>query len=272
MSELQKKSEQIVKLKEIEEKWHMSDLIQSENERLRAENERLVQENKEILVNTEQEQEKISQRALDLDEREKNLDKKTDVMNKVFAYNYRSECDARLEERINDMQREIQKKTDKQINKVYIPSIIIGFYAAAMTLICGIGSETFKIEFKAFFVALWGFLRFSVDLAVKWADFISNLDIIPNFTVALIVDFIITWSVVISILNLILFLFYWGIKTFAKLYKEHFLDNISMAVFLLTLFLLMLFADKLVILPINLIVQLMIFHLIYMSIRYVLEH
>lgn len=151
-------------------------------------------------------------------------------------------------------------------------SFLLGLllYGVLTTVFTAVRSEVFVSDFKTFFVAIWQFIVNALQLLFKGGQWASQLgDKIPQPVVATIVHYLLLIVFVGGIAIGVGFLIFLGASKVFEFYTKDYADTMSLAVFLISLAVLVYFAEPIrVVIPINLLLMLILVHIVYVLIRW----
>ena len=192
------------------------------------------------------------------------------------------EADRLAEERTQEIEASARRKA--HTNELYYR----GWLAAAMgygvlvTVFAAIRSKAFIFDFKAFFVAIWGFLSLAWEkllLGASWAAGVA--DKIPNEIAATILHWVILVIIVGVALAVVAGGLIWLVSVVVEFYRyagdgydrgTSFADNITLAELLVSLAALVFFAEPIrAKLPINLLLLFVLCHAAYIGIRWLVK-
>lgn len=146
----------------------------------------------------------------------------------------------------------------------------LSLYGLLITIFTAVRSEAFVSHFKTFFTVLWHGITYIIDKLIQLGLFVARLgDMIPQD----IVSFIVHWLLLIVVVGGIgigaVVLLFIGFGKVAEFYADNeFLDGITLAVALISLAIIVFFADVISsIQPINLILLFLIVQGIYIGTR-----
>lgn len=271
MNELQKKSETIKSLNEQIGKLSESDKVLKNNEELKKLNSELLQEKKQAEAKAMTE---VGNVKREYEQKENELLRLKAQANKakIDAEAYRDNQKELVEQETKKLYNSRKKSLESayQGKRLALDGVFFGSlaYGILCTVFTAVRSERFVSDFKAFFVAVWTFLRFALKNVLKLATWASQLgDMIPQQTVAFIFHWLILLAVILIIGCGVLFLLNVG---FAKVCDicEGFADTLTLTVSLVSLATTVFFAEPIrSVLPVNLLLLLIITHVIYVLIR-----
>lgn len=155
----------------------------------------------------------------------------------------------------------------------YIYVTGVSLYAVLVTLFTAIRSETFVSDFKSFFYTIWRFILKCVEMLRNGANFVAQLgDKIQQPIVATILHWLLWLIIVLVVSGGVCYLAYNGIVKLIEFYKKDYADNFSLGVALVSLSVLIFFADEIrAIVPINLLLLLIIAHILYVGVRWYIK-
>ena len=142
-------------------------------------------------------------------------------------------------------------------------------YGVLCTIFTAWNSETFVSDFKTFFISIWGFLCLCVEKLLEMAKWASQLgDMIPQPIVATIVHWLLFIIACFGVAIVLVILAFTGIYAWFEWFKENQADLASLSVFLVSLALIIFFADVFkAFLPVNLLLLLLLVQIIAMLAR-----
>ena len=142
-------------------------------------------------------------------------------------------------------------------------------YGVLVTVLTAIRSKAFVSDFEGFFVAIWGFITAFGDFALKTANWASQLgDMIPQPIVAFIVHWLLWILACIGLGIGIVILLLTGFFKWLEWFKENQADLVALSVFLVSLALIIFFAEVFkAFLPVNLLLLLLLVQIVTMGIR-----
>ena len=259
--ELQSKSETIVQLNARIAKLNESDLLlkKSEEQLQKSQEEKCAAETISQAANKKAQE---TEKARQLLQADRNMFEKEKTN---FKARVKSEVDAQVAEH--------RKKLDKAHiareslwHGVWFGALI---YAAILTLFDCLQSQAFRNDFKAFFVAIWTAICFVGEKLISGAKFLANLTQgIPTETAAAIV----WWVVVVLVVALAVIVvcggLLWLFAFLATQYYEKVADGIALWVFLVSVTLVVSWADAIrSVADVNLLLLIIIVHAAYAAIR-----
>jgi hypothetical protein len=272
---VQQQKSKIAEQAELIEKLNGSDLILSENERLKKLNSELEQREKHARHEAEV---KVSAVKREYAEKEREL-----AHTQYEADSARSEAEAlkkRQNELIKDKAKEMYHSKEKSLKSAYkaketaLEGAFFGSlaYGVLVTVLTAIRSKAFVSDFKGFFMAIWKFVQWFADFAIKTANWASQLGgMIPQPIVATIVHWLLLILVLVVLCGgLGVLIIFCGVKLFTGYTEKlEFADDWSLLVFLVSLALSIFFADELrAFLPINLLLLNILVHAVYVLVRW----
>lgn len=180
---MQQQKSKIAEQAELIEKLNGSDLILSENERLKKLNSELEQREKHARHEAEV---KVSAVKREYAEKEREL-----AHTQYEADSARSEAEAlkkRQNELIKDEAKKMYHSKEKSLKSAYkaketaLEGAFFGSlaYGVLVTVLTAIRSKVFLSDFEGFFVAIWGFITTFGDFALKTANWASQFPLISR--------------------------------------------------------------------------------------------
>lgn len=142
-------------------------------------------------------------------------------------------------------------------------------YGVLVTLFTAVRSEAFISDFKTFFITIWHFIVWLVESLVSLGEWASQLgDMIPQPIVAFIVHWLLWILACIGLGIGIVILLLTGFFKWLEWFKENQADLVALSVFLVSLALIIFFAEVFkAFLPVNLLLLLLLVQIITMGIR-----
>lgn len=142
-------------------------------------------------------------------------------------------------------------------------------YGVLVTLFTAVRSEAFISDFKTFFITIWQFIVWLVESLVSLGEWASQLgDMIPQPIVAFIVHWLLWILACIGLGIGIVILLLTGFFKWLEWFKENQADLVSLSVFLVSLALIIFFAEVFkAFLPVNLLLLLLLVQIATMGIR-----
>lgn len=169
-----------------------------------------------------------------------------------------------------DQKKELDRKFKAQTASY--DSFLLGLllYGVLTTVFTAVRSEAFVSDFKTFFMVIWQFIVNAFQLLLKGGQWASQLgDKIPQPVVATIVHYLLLIVFVGGIAIGVGFLIFLGASKVFEFYTEDYADNMSLAVFLISLAVSVYFAELIrAVIPINLLLLLILVHIVYVLIRW----
>lgn len=146
-------------------------------------------------------------------------------------------------------------------------------YALLITVLTAYRSERFISDFKAFFICIWTFILGLWEKALIWANKASQWgDKIPQETVATVVHYILLGIVFLIVFGGILALIGFAGYRIVRYYLAKYTDNISLAVFLVSLAVSVWFGEWIRNwLPVNLLLLVLVVYALYIGVRWCIE-
>lgn len=276
MSELQKKSEIIVKLNEKEEIYNKSDLIKKQNAELEKQNRELEKARQRAEAEAMTEVETVKKEYA---ERERELARTQAEANKakIDAEDTRSHQKELVNEKAQQMYNSRRKSLESayQGKRIALDGVFFGSlaYGVLCTVFTAVRSERFVSDFKAFFGTIWTFLLTALEKLLQLAKWASQIgDKIPQEIVAFIVHWLILIAVVVLVGGGAVLLLFFGADWVYQNYKSDYADTTSLAVALASLAVIVFFAEPIrAVLPINLLLLLIITHVLYVGVRWYIK-
>ena len=142
-------------------------------------------------------------------------------------------------------------------------------YGVLVTLFTAVRSEAFISDFKTFFITIWHFIVWLVESLVSLGEWASQLgDMIPQPIVAFIVHWLLWILACIGLGIAIVILVLTGFFKWLEWFKENQADLVALSVFLVSLALIIFFAEVFkAFLPVNLLLLLLLVQIVTMGIR-----
>lgn len=142
-------------------------------------------------------------------------------------------------------------------------------YGVLVTLFTAVRSEAFISDFKTFFITIWQFIVWLVESLVSLGEWASQLgDMIPQPIVAFIVHWLLWILACIGLGIGIVILVLTGFFKWLEWFKENQADLVALSVFLVSLALIIFFAEVFkAFLPVNLLLLLLLVQIVTMGIR-----
>ena len=142
-------------------------------------------------------------------------------------------------------------------------------YGVLVTLFTAVRSEAFISDFKTFFITIWQFIVWLVKSLVSLGEWASQLgDMIPQPIVAFIVHWLLWILACIGLGIGIVILLLTGFFKWLEWFKENQADLVALSVFLVSLALIIFFAEVFkAFLPVNLLLLLLLVQIVTMGIR-----
>ena len=264
-----------------------SDLIFQENESLKLQNQWLSEEKANAQAEADRKvqnyKNELDQKAQELAYKECNLNQRSTAVWKKeldLDKNIRQCADSLVKDKLEKLDKKFKGK-EKMLEAAYkaktigIQGLLFGclLYGILCTFFAAGHSERFISDFKAFFVGIGILVPKLVKNALEGAKWLSQVGYqIEQETIARIVDTGILILVCLAIFGGVLALIGIAGYKLVKMYRKRFADNISLAVFLVCLAVIVYFAEPIrSAVPINLIVLLLLAHLVYIGIRAYVE-
>ena len=150
-------------------------------------------------------------------------------------------------------------------------SFLLGclLYGVLVTLFTAVRSEAFISDFKTFFITIWQFIVWLVESLVSLGEWASQLgDMIPQPIVAFIVHWLLWILACIGLGIGIVILVLTGFFKWLKWFKENQANLVALSVFLVSLALIVFFAEVFkAFLSVNLLLLLLLVQIVTMGIR-----
>lgn len=142
-------------------------------------------------------------------------------------------------------------------------------YGVLVTLFTAVRSEAFISDFKTFFITIWHFIVWLVESLVSLGEWASQLgDMIPQPIVAFIVHWLLWILACIGLGIGIVILLLTGFFKWLEWFKENQADLVALSVFLVSLALIIFFAEVFkAFLPVNLLLLLLLVQIVTIGIR-----
>lgn len=142
-------------------------------------------------------------------------------------------------------------------------------YGVLVTLFTAVRSEAFISDFKTFFITIWHFIVWLVESLVSLGEWASQLgDMIPQPIIAFIVHWLLWILACIGLGIGIVILLLTGFFKWLEWFKENQADLVALSVFLVSLALIIFFAEVFkAFLPVNLLLLLLLVQIVTMGIR-----
>ncbi len=221
---------------------------------------------------------KVRQMKVDLSDRERAATEKEARLNDIEA-DIEGEVGKRVldlgTKKLNALKKDYKAKNkalndkyDKMTAEYKTRYYLSLYYGIVVTAFMAIVSDAFRSEFATFFIKL--FEGFSELVMGIWnlGGFVAKLgDMIPHEIVAAIVHWILQLVISIGGGALLVILAINGFIKFKDVFKKHFADEITVAIMLLILALIVIGADYVALLPVNLLLLYILSFIAYMLIR-----
>lgn len=193
------------------------------------------------------------------------------------ANSLKSNIQATIQEEADKISRDSRERleTEYKAMKAGYEGLMLGslLYGVLCTILTACSSKAFISDFKAFFWVIGSFVSMGIEQVLEWAKWASQLgDMIPQQTVAFIVHWIIVGAVVLIIGFVVaVILSIAGSHVYEK-YREEYADLISLSVALISLAVVVFFAEQIrAVVPINLLLLLILVHMLYMGVRWCIK-
>ena len=225
---------------------------------------------------------KVRQMKEDLSDREKAATAKEARLNDIEA-DIEGEVGKRVldlgTKKLNALEKDYKAK-NKALNDKY-DKMTAGYkgryymalyYGIVVTVLMAVLSEVFRNEVAVFFTTLFDGLCTIGQGLVDLGGLVAKLgDMIPQETVAFIVHWLLQIIVTVGAVAGLMFLIVWGISKFIAFFKEHYADELTVAVMLMALAIIVIGADYVAMLPVNLILLYILVFIGYLVVRAFLE-
>lgn len=225
---------------------------------------------------------KVRQMKEDLSDREKAATAKEARLNDIEA-DIEGEVGKRVldlgTKKLNALEKDYKAK-NKALNDKY-DKMTAGYkgryymalyYGIVVTVLMAVLSEVFRNEVAVFFTTLFDGLCTIGQGLVDLGGLVAKLgDMIPQETVAFIVHWLLQIIVTVGAVAGLMFLIVWGISKFIAFFKEHYADELTVAVMLMALAIIVIGADYVALLPVNLILLYILVFIGYLVVRAFLE-
>ncbi len=145
-------------------------------------------------------------------------------------------------------------------------------YGLLTTVFTAVRSERFVSDFIDFFTGLWAWICSAARSVWQLGQAAAELgDKIQNLTAAVVVHWLLLVVVVGGIGAAVLGGLLWGVKKLLDFYKENYADTQSLVVFIISLAVVVFFAEPIrEYIPLNLLLLLLMVHIAYMGVRWYL--
>lgn len=221
---------------------------------------------------------KVRQMKEDLSDREKAATAKEARLNDIEA-DIEGEVGKRVldlgTKKLNALEKDYKAK-NKALNDKY-DKMTAGYkgryymalyYGIVVTVLMAVLSEVFRNEVAVFFTTLFDGLCTIGQGLVDLGGLVAKLgDMIPQETVAFIVHWLLQIIVTVGAVAGLMFL----IAKFIVFFKEHYVDELTVAVTLMALAIIVIGADYVALLPVNLILLYILVFIGYLVVRAFLE-
>ena len=225
---------------------------------------------------------KVRQMKEDLSDREKAATAKEARLNDIEA-DIEGEVGKRVldlgTKKLNALEKDYKAK-NKALNDKY-DKMTAGYkgryymalyYGIVVTVLMAVLSEVFRNEVAVFFTTLFDGLCTIGQGLVDLGGLVAKLgDMIPQETVVFIVHWLLQIIVTVGAVAGLMFLIVWGISKFIAFFKEHYADELTVAVMLMALAIIVIGADYVALLPVNLILLYILVFIGYLVVRAFLE-
>lgn len=225
---------------------------------------------------------KVRQMKEDLSDREKAATAKEARLNDIEA-DIEGEVGKRVldlgTKKLNALEKDYKAK-NKALNDKY-DKMTAGYkgryymalyYGIVVTVLMAVLSEVFRNEVAVFFTTLFDGLCTIGQGLVDLGGLVAKLgDMIPQETVVFIVHWLLQIIVTVGAVAGLMFLIVWGISKFIAFFKEHYADELTVAVMLMALAIIVIGADYVAMLPVNLILLYILLFIGYLVVRAFLE-
>ena len=146
------------------------------------------------------------------------------------------------------------------------------YYGIVVTVLMAVLSETFRNEVAVFFTTLFDGLFTIGQGLIDLGGLVAKLgDMIPQETVAFIVHWLLQIVITGGAFAGLFFLIMWAFAKFTDFFKEHYADEMTVATMLLALAVIVIGADYVALLPVNLILLYILIFVGYIVVRAFLE-
>ena len=173
-----------------------------------------------------------------------------------------------LEKDYKAKNKELNDKYDKMTAGYKGRYYMALYYGIVVTVLMAVLSEVFRNEVAVFFATLFEGLYTIGEGLINLGGLVAKLgDMIPQEVVAFIVHWILQIVVTGGAIVILLYLIVWAISKFVNFFKEHYADEMTVAVMLLALAVIVIGADYVALLPINLILLYILVFVAYIVIR-----
>lgn len=266
MNELRRKSEIIKSLNDRIGTLSESDRVLKQNDRLKQQNEQLIAEAETMVWSVKDEYSRrervLAQTQAAAEQAKKDAETTRSRQNEIVeekaaqAYNSRKEA----------LERAYKAKTGSY------HGFLIGclLYGLLTTVFTAVRSERFVSDFVDFFTVLWAWICTAAGSVWELGQAAAELgDKLPNPTAAVVVHWLLLVVVVGGIGAAVLGGLIWGGKKLLDFYMKDYADTQSLAAFLISLAVFVFFSEPIRdLIPLNILVQLMIVHAVYIAIRW----
>lgn len=266
MNELRSKSEIIKSLNDRIGTLSESDKVLKQNDRLKQQNEQLIAEAETMVWSVKDEYSRrervLAQTQAAADQAKKDAEATRSRQNEIVeekaaqAYNSRKEA----------LERAYKAKTGSY------HGFLIGclLYGLLTTVFTAVRSERFVSDFLDFFTVPWAWICTAAGSVWELGQAAAELgDKIQNPTAAVVVHWLLLVVVVGGIGAAVLGGLIWGGKKLLDFYIKDYADTQSLAAFLISLAVAVFFAEPIrALIPLNILVQLMIVHAVYIGVRW----
>ena len=268
-SEMQKLADKNVKLNE-------ADNVLKQNAELKKQNELLKQEAMTEVSSVKREyarkQAELERKIASAEYRER----QASTLEADLSHQADTRAQELTENKLRALQGEYEAKK-KSLDSEY-KTLTVGYegfllgcllYGVLVTLFTAVRSEAFISDFKTFFITIWQFIVWLVESFVSLGEWASQLgDMIPQPIVAFIVHWLLWILACIGLGIGIVILVLTGFFKWLKWFKENQADLVALSVFLVSLALIIFFAEVFkAFLPINLLLLLLLVQIVTMGIR-----
>ena len=274
-TQLQKITEKNELLNNEEKILQQKNELQTQNEKLQKENARVIQEKETTVQAYKKKNQELDRREKLLAGKENNLEaRKTQleegVERRAEEISRRNLADMTTKYRVKMGNLDEEFKLKTAAHATFFTGCLL--YGILMTTFTAVRSERFVSDFKAFFVAVWGFVRVIWQIGLNGAIWASKMsERIPQDLVAGVVRFLSSILLFVIVVGGVLGLIGFCGYHLVKFYREYFADKISLAVILTSLAAAVFFAEQIrSIVPINLMLLVVLSHGVYMIVRMML--
>ncbi len=221
---------------------------------------------------------KVRQMKTDLSDREKAADAKEARLNEIEA-DVEGEVEKRVltlgSKKLNALEKDykarnkaLDDKYDKMTAGYKARYYMALYYGIVVTVLMAVLSEVFRNEVAVFFTTLFDGLLTIMQALIDLGGWVAKLgDMISQEIVAFIVHWLLQIVITGGVGVLIVVLLMMALLKFIEVFKEHFADELTVAIMLLILAVIVIGADYVALLPINLILLYILAFIGYVLIR-----